>query len=64
MLLTILVINKEKISKLLLELVSAKMTPQISFKEKFHKYLIVLAILVLIFIGDQIIVNFLGYGKG
>ena len=64
MLLTILVINKEKISKLLIEIVSAKMTPQISFKEKLIKYSIVLAIIVLIFIGDQIIVNLLGYGKG
>ena len=64
MLLTIIVINKEKISKVIAELVSTKMTPQISFKEKFIKYSIVLAIIVLIFIGDQIIVNFLGYGKG
>ena len=64
MLLTILVINKEKISKLLIELVSAKMAPQISFKEKFFKYSIALAIIVLIFIGDQVIVNLLGYGKG
>lgn len=64
MLLTILVINKEKISKLLAELVSTKMVPQISFKEKFFKYSIVLAIIVLIFIGDQVIVNLLGHGKG
>ena len=64
MLLTILVVNKEKISKLLIELVSAKMAPQITFKEKFFKYSIALAIIVLIFIGDQVIVNLLGYGKG
>jgi predicted membrane-bound spermidine synthase len=64
MLLTILVINKEKISKLLIELSSAKVVTQMSFKEKLIKYSIVLAIIVLIFIGDQIIVNFLGYGKG
>ena len=64
MLLTILVINKEKISKLLIELVSAEIAPQISFKEKFFKYSIALAIIVLIFIGDQVIVNLLGYGKG
>ena len=64
MLLTILVLNKEKISKLLVELVSTKMAPQLSFKEKFFKYSIVLAIIVLIFIGDQVMVSFLGYGKG
>ena len=64
MLLTILFINKEKISKLLIELISAKKIPQISFKEKLIKYSIVLAIIILIFIGDQLVVNFLGYGKG
>ena len=64
MLLTILVINKKKINKLLIELFNTTMTPQISFKERLIKYSIVLAIIVLIFIGDQIIVNFFGYGKG
>jgi len=64
MLLTILLINKGKISKLLMEIVTVKMTPQIPFKEKLIKYSIVLAIIVLIFIGNQIIVDFLGYGKG
>jgi hypothetical protein len=64
MLLTILVINKAKISTLLLELVNAKTTPKISFKEKCIKYSIILAIIILIFIVDQIIVNFFGYGKG
>jgi hypothetical protein len=63
MLLTILIINKEKISKLLVELVSVKVAYQISFKEKFFKYSIVLAIIVLIFIVDQVIVNLLGHGK-
>jgi len=64
MLLTIIVINKEKISKLLIELINVKTTPQISFKEKLIKYSIVIAIIVLIFIGDQLIVNLFGYGKG
>ena len=64
MLLTILVINKEKIYKLLIELASVKVAPQLSFKEKFFKYSIVLALIVLIFIVNQVIVNFLGYGKG
>jgi len=64
MLLTILVINKEKISKLLIELVSVKVAPQISLKEKIFKSLIVIVIIGLIFIGDQLIVNLLGHGKG
>ena len=64
MLLTILVVNKEKISKLFIELVSTKKVSQISFKEKLIKYSIVLAIITFIFIGDQLIVNFFGYGKG
>jgi hypothetical protein len=64
MLLTILVINKEKMSDLLKKLVSAKVQLKTSSKEKTLKYLIVLVIIVLIFMGDQLIVNFLGYGKG
>lgn len=63
MLLTILFINKERISKIIVALVSAKKAPQRSFKEKFLKYSIVLAVIVLIFIGDQVIVNLLGHGK-
>ncbi|TVZ54895.1 hypothetical protein OD91_0132 [Lutibacter sp. Hel_I_33_5] len=64
MLLTILIINKEKISKLLIELVSTNKVSKISFKEKLIKYSIVLVIIILIFIGDQFIVNFFGHGKG
>ena len=64
MLLTILFINKEKISKILKELVSAKAQLKTSSKEKILKYLIVLAILFLIFIGDQIMLSYIGYGKG
>ena len=64
MLLTILVINKEKISAILKELVIKKAPLKISSKENILKYSIVLAILVLIFIGDQLIVNLLGFGKG
>lgn len=64
MLLTILIFNKEKISKLLIELVGPKMISQLSFKEKLIKYALVLATIILIFMGDQLIVSFLGYGKG
>ncbi|NOQ73116.1 MAG: hypothetical protein GQ574_14010 [Crocinitomix sp.] len=63
MLITILVINKEKIGAILKKLVSTKVAPKIAFKEKFFKYSIVLVIIVLILIGDQLIVNLLGYGK-
>jgi hypothetical protein len=64
MLLTILIINKEKMSNILKELVSTKVPLKIPSKEKTLKYLIVIAIIVLIFIGDQVIVSLLGYGKG
>ena len=64
MLLTIVVINKEKMSNILKELVSTKVPLKTSYKEKILNYLIVLVIIVLIFIGDQLIVNLIGYGKG
>jgi hypothetical protein len=64
MLLTILVINKEKMSIILKELLIKKVPLKISFKEKILKSLIVIAIIGLIFIGDQLIVNLLGHGKG
>ena len=64
MLLTILVINKEKISAVIKELIRPKARLKTSLKDNALKYLIVLVIIGLIFIGDQLMVNFLGYGKG
>jgi hypothetical protein len=64
MLLTIVFINKEKISAILNKLINAKAQPKTSSIEKIYKYLIVVVIIALIFLGDQLIVNFLGYGKG
>ncbi len=64
MLLTILLINKERISKIVVELVNVKVVPKIPFKEKIYKFLIVIIIMVLIFTADQLIVNLLGHGKG
>lgn len=64
MLFAILVINKEKMIAVFNDLIKNKKPSKISSKEKFYKYLIVAAIIVLIFIGDQLIVSFLGYGKG
>ena len=51
-------------SNILKELVSTKVPLKTSYKEKILNYLIVLVIIVLIFIGDQLIVNLIGYGKG
>ena len=64
MLLTIIAINKEKMNTVLKELLNNPAAPIASSKEKIHKYLIVLVVIVLIFIGDQLIVNLFGYGKG
>ena len=64
MLFTILFINKEKMITIFNNLINNDKLPKSSSKEKIYKYLIVAAIIVVIFIGDQLIVNFLGYGKG
>lgn len=64
MLITILAINKKKMRTIFLELFSTKVSRKKSAKEKAFKYLIVLVIIVVVFIGDQLIVNFLGHGKG
>lgn len=64
MLLAIIAINKEKMTKIFNELVGTNAQPKSSNKEKILKYLIVLGIIVVIFIGDQFIVSALGYGKG
>lgn len=63
MLITILVINKEKIGVILKKLVSTKVATKMPFKEKLFKYSIVLLIIVLILIGDQVIVSLLGHGE-
>ena len=64
MLFAILFINKDKMIAIFNDLIKNKKLPKTSSKEKIYKYLIVAAIIVLIFIGDQLIVNFFGYGKG
>ncbi|MFQ3174666.1 MAG: hypothetical protein ACI8W0_001790 [Flavobacterium sp.] len=64
MLITILFINKEKMIAIFNDLIKTNKLPTSSSKEIIYKYLIVAAIIVLIFIGDQLIVNFFGYGKG
>jgi hypothetical protein len=64
MLITILFINKEKMIAIFNDLINNKQTPKTISKEKIYKYLIVAALIILIFVGDQLIVNFFGYGKG
>ena len=64
MLLTILGINKDKMISILKELFPTRVPLQISSKEKIIKYLIVFGIILLIFLGNQLIVSFFGYGKG
>lgn len=46
------------------DLINNNKSPKTSSKEKIYKYLIVATLIILIFIGDQLIVNFFGYGKG
>lgn len=64
MLIAILFFNKEKMKSIFNGLIHNKKTSKASSKDRIYKYLIVAAITILIFIGDQLIVNFLGYGKG
>ena len=64
MLLTILLLNKEAIRKIVVTLVSVQVASPISFSDKILKFLIVLVLMGLIFIGDQLMVNLLGHGKG
>jgi len=64
MLITILFINKEKMIAIFNNLINNKKTLKTSSKDKIYKYLIVVALIILIFMGDQLIVNFFGYGKG
>jgi len=64
MLLAMLVIHKEKMIAVSRELISHKVPMKTSFKENSLKFIIVLVLIGLIFIGDQLIVNLLGYGKG
>ena len=64
MLLIIVLINKGKMINILTELISTKAPLKISSKQKIQNYLIILVIIILIFIGDQFIVNLFGYGKG
>lgn len=64
MLLTILYINKEKMHAIFNTLIKYEPSPKTSLKGTLYKYLIILAIIALIFVADQIVVNYLGYGKG
>ena len=64
MILVILWINKEKIMKVIQALTLFETVTKTSIKEKFVKYSIILMIFVVIFVFNQLLVNWFGYGKG
>lgn len=64
MLLAILWINKEKIMKVTKTLVHFDTITKTSIKEKFIKFSYVLLIFFVVFVFNQLLVNWFGYGKG
>jgi len=64
MLCVILVINKEKIVEVLKILFQYDKKEKTTFKEKLIKYSIIILILAIVFTMNQLIVGWLGYGKG
>ena len=64
MLLIILWINKEKVSSMIKTLTHFDSKPKTSPKEKIVKCLFILLIIAVIFTTNQLLVSWLGYGKG
>ncbi|MEP2937450.1 MAG: hypothetical protein ABJM06_08945 [Gilvibacter sp.] len=64
MLLAILLINKEKIITVIKTLSYFDATAKTSMKEKLIKFSVVALIIVVVFVLDQLVVNWLGHGKG
>ena len=64
MLFAILLINKEKIIKVIKTLLQFDATSKTSNKEKLLKFSAVLLIIAVVFVLDQLVVNWLGHGKG
>ena len=64
LLLVILWINKEKIMKVIQTLTHFETVAKTSIKEKFVKFSIVLLIFFVVFVFNQLLVNWFGYGKG
>ncbi len=64
MLLAILWINKEKITNVIKTLTHFDTLTKTSNKEKFVKYSYILLIFFVVFVFNQLLVNWFGYGKG
>jgi len=64
MLLSILLINKGKIIKVIKTLIHFEAISKTSIKEKLVKFSFVLIIISIVFVFDQLLVNWFGHGKG
>ncbi|MBV1922813.1 MAG: hypothetical protein KUG68_02165 [Flavobacteriaceae bacterium] len=64
MLFTILLINKEKIVEVLKTLTHFDEKSKATFKEKLIKYSIIILTISVVFTINQLLVSWLGYGKG
>ena len=64
MVFSILFINKEKIIKVINTLIHFDASSKIPIKEKLVKFSFVLLIIVVVFVFDQYLANWFGYGKG
>lgn len=64
MLLSILFLNKTKILKVIKTLIHFDTSTKTTFKEKIVKFSYVLLIIAVVFVFNQLLVNWFGYGKG
>ena len=64
MLLSILLINKEKIIKVINTLIHFDGISKTSLKDKLVKFSFVLLIILVVIVLDQLLVNWFGHGKG
>lgn len=64
MLLAILYFNKEKIIQAIMVLTTTKPSEKTKWSQKVKTTLLILGIMLVIFGLDQLVVNFLGHGKG
>lgn len=64
MLFSILWINKEKIITVIKTLIHFEAIPKATIKEKLVKFSFVALIIFVVFVCDQLVVNWFGHGKG
>ena|SRR6056297_1327488 len=64
MLLAILWINKDKTLEVIKTLMHQSASSKISFKDKLVKYTYILLVIAVVFVFNQLLINYLGYGKG